>query len=108
MRIFVPGDAAACAVGADAVAAAVGEDVVRNGSRGLFELEPLLEIGTESGRIGFARAKASSEPPAQAAPATAQSSRRVSTLFTPVQTVRRAFCSCCLSGVPLWATPYSG
>ena len=55
MRIFVPGDAAACAVGADAVAAAAGENVVRNGSRGMFELEPLLEIETEAGRIGFAR-----------------------------------------------------
>jgi formate dehydrogenase iron-sulfur subunit len=55
MRIFVPGDAAAVAVGADAVAAAVGAGVVRNGSRGMFELEPLLEMETPEGRIGFAR-----------------------------------------------------
>src|SRR5205085_12352129 len=55
MRIFVPGDAAACAVGADAVAAAVGDGVIRNGSRGMFELEPLLEIETAAGRIGYAR-----------------------------------------------------
>jgi formate dehydrogenase iron-sulfur subunit len=55
MRIFVPGDAAAVAVGADEVAAAVGGGVVRNGSRGMFELEPLLEMETEAGRIGFAR-----------------------------------------------------
>jgi formate dehydrogenase iron-sulfur subunit len=55
MRIFVPGDAAAVAVGADEVAAAVGADVVRNGSRGMFELEPLLEMETPDGRIGFAR-----------------------------------------------------
>jgi len=55
MRIFVPGDAAAVAVGADEVAAAVGPDVIRNGSRGLFELEPLLEMETAEGRIGFAR-----------------------------------------------------
>jgi formate dehydrogenase iron-sulfur subunit len=55
MRVFVPGDAAACAVGADAVAAAAGGNVIRNGSRGMFELEPLLEIETEAGRIGFAR-----------------------------------------------------
>jgi len=55
MRIFVPGDAAAVAVGADEVAAAVGPQVVRNGSRGMFELEPLLEMETEEGRIGFAR-----------------------------------------------------
>jgi formate dehydrogenase iron-sulfur subunit len=55
MRIFVPGDAAAVAVGADAVATAAGADVIRNGSRGMFELEPLLEIETPAGRIGFAR-----------------------------------------------------
>jgi formate dehydrogenase iron-sulfur subunit len=55
VRIFVPGDAAAVAVGADAVAAAVGNDVIRNGSRGMFELEPLLEMETPQGRIGFAR-----------------------------------------------------
>ncbi len=55
MRIFVPGDAAAVAVGADEVAAAVGEGVVRNGSRGMFELEPLLEIETPEGRVGYAR-----------------------------------------------------
>jgi formate dehydrogenase iron-sulfur subunit len=56
MRVFVSGDAAALAVGADAVAAAVtGADVVRNGSRGMCELEPLLEIETPEGRIGYAR-----------------------------------------------------
>jgi formate dehydrogenase iron-sulfur subunit len=58
MRIFVPGDAAAVAVGADEVAAAVGEGVIRNGSRGMFELEPLLEMETAEGRIGFARVAA--------------------------------------------------
>ena len=56
MRIFVSGDAAALAVGADAVAAAVtGAEVVRNGSRGMCELEPLLEIETPEGRVGYAR-----------------------------------------------------
>src|SRR3954470_1483941 len=54
MRIFVPGDAAAIAVGADDVAAAVGAGVIRNGSRGMFELEPLLGMETPAGRIGFA------------------------------------------------------
>jgi formate dehydrogenase iron-sulfur subunit len=55
LRIFVPGDAAAVAVGADAVAAAVGPDVIRNGSRGMFELEPLLEVETPEARVGYAR-----------------------------------------------------
>ena len=60
--VFVPGDAAAVAVGADEVAAALavaararGLDVaiVRNGSRGLFWLEPLVEVETSDGRIGY-------------------------------------------------------
>jgi formate dehydrogenase iron-sulfur subunit len=61
-RIFVPGDAAARAVGADAVATAfaaqaarrrTGLEVVRNGSRGLLWLEPLVEWDTGGGRIAF-------------------------------------------------------
>src|SRR5205085_5484810 len=62
VRIFVPGDAAACAVGADAVAAAAGAGAIRNGSRGMFELEPLLEIETAQGRIGFAKVTAEDVP----------------------------------------------
>src|SRR5262249_43132587 len=61
-RLFVPRDAAARAVGADKVAAAIAEEakrrgiaieIVRTGSRGLFWLEPLIEIETPGGRIGF-------------------------------------------------------
>ena len=62
MTFFVPGDAAAVAVGADAVAAALGAEVIRNGSRGMFELEPLLEIETPEGRIGFARVEPGDVP----------------------------------------------
>ncbi len=56
-RSFVPGDAAAVSVGADEVAAAfeaAGAVVVRNGSRGMLWLEPLVEVETEAGRVGFA------------------------------------------------------
>ncbi len=62
MKIFVPHDAAAKALGADAVAAAVAAEaahrgldvtVVRNGSRGMVWLEPLLEVDTPTGRICF-------------------------------------------------------
>jgi formate dehydrogenase iron-sulfur subunit len=56
-RVFVPGDAAAVSVGADEVAAAfeaAGASVVRNGSRGMLWLEPLVEVETEDGRVGFA------------------------------------------------------
>ncbi len=62
MRIFVPGDAAAVAVGADAVATAIQEaargrgisvQIVRNGSRGMIWLEPLVEVETPAGRIAY-------------------------------------------------------
>ncbi len=62
LRIFVPSDAAALSMGANAVAAAVQAEIesrgmdavlVRNGSRGLLWLEPLLEIETPDGRIGY-------------------------------------------------------
>ena len=60
MRIFVPLDSAAKALGADAVAdaltqqiAARGLDaqVVRNGSRGMVWLEPLVEIEADGRRL---------------------------------------------------------
>jgi formate dehydrogenase iron-sulfur subunit len=60
--IFVPRDSAACSVGADAVADAIsraaeatGADIrlVRNGSRGMLWLEPLVEVATPGGRIGY-------------------------------------------------------
>jgi len=68
MRIFVPMDAAALSVGAGPVAAAVRAEIaarkldaklVRNGSRGLLWLEPLLEIETPEGRIGYGPVTAS-------------------------------------------------
>ncbi len=57
-RVFVPGDAAAVSVGADEVAAAfeaAGTQVVRNGSRGMLWLEPLVELETDAGRVGYAQ-----------------------------------------------------
>ncbi len=60
--VYVPRDSSALAVGADAVAQAilreaqrrgVGLQIVRNGSRGLGWLEPLVEVATPDGRIGF-------------------------------------------------------
>src|SRR4051794_27383441 len=53
---WVPCDAAAVALGADAVAdaiAAAGVTVRRNGSRGMLWLEPLVEVETERGRVGY-------------------------------------------------------
>jgi formate dehydrogenase iron-sulfur subunit len=55
--VYVPGDAAACSVGADDVAAAFAAlpdvSVVRNGSRGMLWLEPLVEVVTDRGRVGY-------------------------------------------------------
>ena len=62
VTVYVPGEAAALALGADAVAAAIvaeaarrGIDIrlVRNGSRGMFWLEPLVEVSTSRGRIAY-------------------------------------------------------
>ncbi len=60
--IYVPRDAAALAMDADAVTAAIelaaderglAVQVVRNGSRGLLWLEPLVEISTPEGRLAY-------------------------------------------------------
>lgn len=59
IRLFVPKDVSALAVGADAVAAALaaqagsGVQIIRTGSRGMAWLEPLIEIETPKGRIGY-------------------------------------------------------
>ncbi len=59
-RVYVPRDSSALALGADAVAAAivreaaargVAVELVRNGSRGLLYLEPLVEVETPRGRV---------------------------------------------------------
>jgi formate dehydrogenase iron-sulfur subunit len=61
-RIFVPCDSSALALGADDVAQAlvaqaaqrgVEIELVRNGSRGLLWLEPLVEVETAAGRVGY-------------------------------------------------------
>ncbi|HEX6811914.1 MAG TPA: NADH-quinone oxidoreductase subunit NuoF [Planctomycetota bacterium] len=62
ITVYVPRDSAALSVGADATAEAIvrqaGEKkvairLVRNGSRGLFWLEPLVEVETAAGRIAY-------------------------------------------------------
>ena len=62
MKIYVPRDAAAKALGADEVAAAVlaeaarrgiSVELVRNGSRGMVWLEPLVEVVVGADRLGF-------------------------------------------------------
>lgn len=62
VKIFIPADTTACAVGADAVAAEISAqaknknldiEIIRNGSRGAFWLEPLVEIESGDGRMAF-------------------------------------------------------
>jgi formate dehydrogenase iron-sulfur subunit len=69
--IYVPGDAAALALGADAVAAAMVKEasrrgiavkLVRNGSRGMIWLEPLVEVATPQGRIAYGPVSAADVP----------------------------------------------
>ncbi|MDX3929761.1 MAG: NADH-quinone oxidoreductase subunit NuoF [Shinella sp.] len=68
VRIFIPRDAAALALGADRVAKAFGAEIaargldaqiVRNGSRGLHWLEPMVEVETADGRIAYGPVNAS-------------------------------------------------
>src|SRR5690348_7947324 len=64
-RVFIPRDTAALALGAEAVAravAAAGHEVVRTGSRGLFWLEPMIEVDTPAGRIAYGPVQAADVP----------------------------------------------
>ncbi len=62
IRIFVPVDAAALSVGAEGVAQAIAKEaeargiaieLIRNGSRGMLWLEPMVEVETSEGRIAY-------------------------------------------------------
>ena len=62
VTVYVPRDAAALSLGAEAVAAAIAREaaargsavhIVRNGSRGLLWLEPLIEVVTTAGRVAY-------------------------------------------------------
>jgi formate dehydrogenase iron-sulfur subunit len=55
-------DAVADALQAAAVTRRVTLDLVRTGSRGMFWLEPLLEVATPAGRIGFGPVTAEDAP----------------------------------------------
>ena len=61
-RIFVPRDSSAASLGADDVALAIRNEaarrrieveLVRNGSRGMFANEPMVEVATPEGRIAY-------------------------------------------------------
>jgi formate dehydrogenase iron-sulfur subunit len=61
-RLFISRDSTAISLGAEQVAKALQQqaaakaldiEIVRNGSRGLYWLEPLLEVETAQGRVGY-------------------------------------------------------
>ena len=61
-RVYVPGDSSALSLGANAVAEAIEREaakrgaaieLIRNGSRGLYWLEPMVEIETNRGRVAY-------------------------------------------------------
>mgnify|MGYP001097843518 CR=1 FL=1 len=62
ITIYVPGDSSAISLGANEVASAIRAEaqkakteikLVRNGSRGLYWLEPMVEVATPEGRIAY-------------------------------------------------------
>jgi formate dehydrogenase iron-sulfur subunit len=66
LRIFIPRDAGAVAVGAEETVAALEQaatkrnapiEIVRTGSRGLYWLEPMVEVATPKGRVAFGPVK---------------------------------------------------
>jgi formate dehydrogenase iron-sulfur subunit len=71
ITIYVPADSAALSVGAEETAAAITREaaargldlnLVRNGSRGLFWLEPLVEVMTSAGRVAYGPVTAEDVP----------------------------------------------
>lgn len=72
MNLYLPSDSLARAVGADAVASALANQpgdnpLQRTSSRGLYWLEPLLEVDTAQGRMGFGPLSAADVPSVLAA-----------------------------------------
>ena len=62
IRVYIPRDSSALSLGAESVASAVAVEaarrkadvtIVRNGSRGLYWLEPMVEVETAQGRIAY-------------------------------------------------------
>jgi formate dehydrogenase iron-sulfur subunit len=69
--VYVPRDASALSLGAGQVAEAISKEasargvelrLVRNGSRGAFWLEPLVEVVTPKGRVGYGPVTAADVP----------------------------------------------
>jgi formate dehydrogenase iron-sulfur subunit len=70
IKVFIPRDTTTLALGGDKVARLISEaaqadsssaniEIVRNGSRGLFWLEPMVEVETSAGRVAYGPVNAS-------------------------------------------------
>ncbi|HEY5141313.1 MAG TPA: formate dehydrogenase, partial [Methylococcales bacterium] len=68
ITLYIPCDSSAISLGADRIAVAIAKEaekrgitieLIRNGSRGLFWLEPLVEVVTEEGRLAYGPVKVS-------------------------------------------------
>jgi formate dehydrogenase iron-sulfur subunit len=71
VTLYVPCDAAARSVGSDETAQAIADEarrrnvdihLVRNGSRGMLWLEPLVEVATAAGRVAYGPVTAADVP----------------------------------------------
>ncbi len=70
-RLFVPRDSGALSVGAEQVARALATEaairdlpvtITRNGSRGMYWLEPMVEVETPEGRVAYGPVRADDVP----------------------------------------------
>ncbi len=66
IKVYIPRDSSALSMGAEKVAAAIASEakkrgvdiqIVRNGSRGLYWLETMVEVATEKGRVAYGPVK---------------------------------------------------
>jgi formate dehydrogenase iron-sulfur subunit len=69
--VYVPRDSSALSLGAESVAQAIAREaqqrgvdlkIIRNGSRGMYWLEPLVEVVTPAGRVAYGPVAASDVP----------------------------------------------
>ena len=70
-KVYVPRDSSALSMGAEKVAAAISAEaksrglaieIIRNGSRGLYWLETMVEVETDQGRVAYGPVKAKDVP----------------------------------------------
>jgi formate dehydrogenase iron-sulfur subunit len=68
VTVYIPCDSSAVSLGAERVAKAIAQEarnrgveinLVRNGSRGLYWLEPMVEVATDKGRVAYGAVKTS-------------------------------------------------